>query len=118
MKSLMKAILCVTLLALVLGCQNTKEQSATTEPETDKDKISYAIGVDMAKSISDITDEIDLPMLQKGMSDQIQEKELLVSKEEAQPLLHEFTEKLRVKQQEEMLKTVRKRQITENIRQG
>ncbi len=108
MKSLMKTILCAALITFILGCQNTKQQADTSEPETDKEKISYAIGVNMAQSIKDISDEIDLSMLQKGMTDKLREKELLVSNEEAQSLLMAFTEKLRIREQEEYTKLAQK----------
>jgi len=115
-KLLMKAMLFSTLMAFVLGCQNTKEESTAPEskgPETDKEKISYAIGVNMAQSIGNISDEIDLAMLQKGMSDQVQGKDLLVTGEEAQPLLQAFTQKLMAKQQEEVARAAEK-----NLQEG
>ncbi|MBN2419861.1 MAG: FKBP-type peptidyl-prolyl cis-trans isomerase [Deltaproteobacteria bacterium] len=102
MKSLLKTFLCITLIAFVLGCQDTKQQSDSAIPETDKDKMSYAIGVNMGQSISEIKDEIDLTMLQKGMSDKIQGNELLVSDEEAQALLRALSAKLNAKKQEEV----------------
>ena len=102
MKFLTKAIFCITMMAFIFGCQNAKQQSNTTVPETDREKISYAIGVNMGQSISEIKDEIDLSMLQKGMTDKIQGKELQVSDDEAQSLLMAFSEKLKTRQQEEM----------------
>jgi FKBP-type peptidyl-prolyl cis-trans isomerase FklB len=105
-KPLLKTILCAALVAFILGCQDTKQQPDTntppSTPQTDKEKISYAIGASMGQSISDISDEIDLSMLQKGMKDRIDGKEMLVSNEEAQPLLQAFTEKLRAQSQEKM----------------
>src|SRR4030043_1326483 len=101
-ESLLKAILCITLISFVLGCQDTKQKSNATVPATEKEKISYAVGANMGRSISEISDEIDLSMLQKGMTDKIQGKELLVSNEEAQTLLMAFSEKLRAKEQKEM----------------
>lgn len=108
MKSLIKVIICTVLVAFVLGCNNTKEQSNNTVPETDREKISYSIGVNMAQSVIEIKDEIDLPMLEKGITDKFQDKELLVSNEEAQSLLQVFSEKIRAKEQEENAKTAQK----------
>ena len=113
MKYLIKTILCIAVVISITGCQNTKQQSDTAKsdtakPETEKEKISYAIGINMAQSLNDIKDEIDLPMLQKGMTDNFQEKELLVSTEEARSLLQAFTEKLRVQEQEKFAKSVQK----------
>ncbi len=113
MKHLMRAILCIALAAFLYGCPDSNKQSTTAEPKTDKEKISYAIGVDMSKSIENIRDEIDLPMLQKGMSDQLQGKEVLVSEEEIMPLLQAMSERLMIKQQEEIAMTGQK-----NLEQG
>jgi FKBP-type peptidyl-prolyl cis-trans isomerase len=107
-KFVMKAALCAALVSFVIGCQNTTQQSDTTKPETDKEKISYAIGVNIAQSIKNISDEIDLPMLQKGLADQIQEKDLLVSSEEAQPLLQAFSEKMRTQEQKKTAEAAQK----------
>jgi FKBP-type peptidyl-prolyl cis-trans isomerase len=98
-KTPMKTILCTTLLAFTLGCQKTDQVPKTKALQTDKEKISYAIGVNMAQSISDIKDEIDLSILQKGMTDKMQGNELLVSTEETQPLLKAFSEKLMAREQ-------------------
>ena len=102
MKSLIKTILCIAVVISSMACQNTKQQSDTAKPETDKEKISYAIGINMAQSLNDISDEIDLPMLQKGITDKFQEKELLVSNEEARSLLQSFSEKIMAKEQEKV----------------
>lgn len=108
MKTPMKTILCITLLAFTLSCQKAEQQpeqqTKTTALQTDKEKISYAIGVNMAQSISDIKDEIDLSILQKGMTDKMQGNNLLVSTEEAQPLLQSFSEKLMAREQEKLAK--------------
>jgi len=103
-KTPMKTILCIILLAFTLSCEKAEQQPKTTALRTDKEKISYAIGVNMAQSISEIKDEIDLPILQKGMTDKMQGSALLVSTEEAQPLLQSFSEKLMAKEQEKIAK--------------
>lgn len=102
MKTPIKTILCTTLLAFTLGCQKADQPPETKALQTDKEKISYAIGVNMAQSISDIKDEIDLSILQKGMTDKAQGNTLLVSDEEAQTLLQSFSQKLMAKEQEKL----------------
>ena len=77
-KYLIKTILCTALAIFILGCQDNKQQTDTPAPNSDKEKISYAIGASMGQSISDISDEIDLPMLQKGMKDRIDGKEMVL----------------------------------------
>ncbi len=100
MKTRIKTILCITLLALTLSCEKAEQQPKTIALQTDKEKISYAIGVNMAQSISEIKDEIDLSILHQGMKDKMKENKLLVSAEEAQPLLQAFSEKLMAREQE------------------
>ncbi len=104
----MKTILCVALMAVVVGCQKPEQPSTTTAPKTDKEKLSYAIGVNIAQPIADISGEIDLTMLQKGMSDKIQGNDLLVSSGEAQILLDSFSKKMIAKQQEKMVESGQK----------
>ena len=115
-KLITKGILCTALAVFIFSCHNSGEDSTKAEPQspqTEKEKISYAIGANMAQSIDEISDELDLAMLQRGMSDQIYGKDLLVSKEEAQILLQAFTQQLMAKQQEEMSKTA-----MENLEEG
>lgn len=109
-KLLLKVILCTLVAIIFIGCQNTNEESADSDskvPLTEKEKISYAIGVNMGHSISDIKDEIDMSMLYSGISDETQGKDLMVSNEEAQSLLQAFTQKLMVKQQEKNLEAAK-----------
>ena len=111
MKLFIKAMLCAALMVFVIGCQNTNEELAGSEskvPVTEKEKTSYAIGVNMAQPLTNFRDEIDVPMLQKGILDHIEGKELLVSNEEAQPLLQALTQKLMAKEQEETARTAQK----------
>jgi FKBP-type peptidyl-prolyl cis-trans isomerase len=98
------SIMCAALLIGTIGCQNAKQQTDKTSPESDKEKLSYAIGADMAQSLSNIKDEIDLAMLQKGMGDKFTGKELLVSDEEAKSLLQALNTRFQAKQQEEFAK--------------
>ena len=108
MRYLNNTILFTTLVVFTLGCQDVKQQSDEIKPETDKEKISYAIGVSMTQQIVDISDEIDLPMLQKGMTDKIRGNELLVTDEEARSLLRAFSEKLRARQMEAIAQAAKK----------
>jgi FKBP-type peptidyl-prolyl cis-trans isomerase len=107
-KTPIKTILFTTLLTFSVSCQAEDQIKKTTALQTDKEKISYAIGVNMAQSLSEIKDEIDLSVLQKGMTDKMQGNKLLVSTEEAQPLLQSFSEKLMVKEQEKLAKASQK----------
>ncbi len=109
MRSLITTIVCSMLLTFTISCKDTKQQTdAADKPQTEKDKISYAIGVNLAGRISMVKDEIDIAMVKKGLTDSLQGNELLVTNEEAGILLQSFSEKIRAKQQEEMTMAAQK----------
>ena len=100
---------------LVLFTFNCETNAAKEKPvtlKTDRDSVSYIVGTDIARSLTDIKDEIDLDMLISGLKDQFDEKLLLVTKEEAQTIMREFSMKMREKA-EEKNKILAKRNIEE-----
>lgn len=96
------------MIILVSGCQETEQKQETASPKTEKERLSYAIGVNMGQSIAEIKDDIDLSMLQKGMTDQVRGNEMLVSTEEGQSLRRAFSEKLMTREQEKIIAEVKK----------
>lgn len=106
---------CSLLCALtVISCaQSGTRTAAKTKLETDKEKLSYAIGMDIAQSLKTFPGELDLPTLQQGLSDARTGKTLLLSKEDAE----------KVKQTEfaKMRKTGEKDRVakaSDNLKQG
>jgi FKBP-type peptidyl-prolyl cis-trans isomerase len=55
----------------------------------------------MAASLLTIKGEINVDMLKKGIDDRMTEKPLMISEEEAAPLLQSFSQKMQAKQMEE-----------------
>jgi FKBP-type peptidyl-prolyl cis-trans isomerase len=87
-------------LFLLSNCGSNSESGKSVTLENKKDSISYVIGTDMARSLIQIKDEIDLDKLVGGIKDQLDEKPLLVKKEDAQTMMREFSMQMRKKQME------------------
>ena len=66
--------------------------------ETDKDKISYVIGLQIAGSLVQIKDEVDLKVLVRGMETGLAGTEPAISQEEAMAVQQAFSERLQAKQ--------------------
>ena len=71
---------------------------------TEKEQISYTIGMQMAKSLQPIKDEVDLKTLNRAMDDVINDRKLLMSDEQVAKVMQAFSEKMQAKQQQEMVK--------------
>ena len=84
----------------LFDCKTDTKKAKVVKLETNRDSVSYIIGTDISRSLMDIKDEIDLDILIGGLEDQLSEKPLLVTKEEAQPIMREFSMKMRKKQEE------------------
>lgn len=66
--------------------------------QTEKDKISYVIGISIARSLAQIKDEIDLEKIVSGIQDQFHGKPIQVTDEESQVLMQEFSARMKKKQ--------------------
>jgi FKBP-type peptidyl-prolyl cis-trans isomerase len=75
---------------------------ASASPESEKDRVSYALGVQFGNSFADTSIELDLDMLKAGMADMLAGRELAVDQKEAQELLMALQQKLRAEQQAQM----------------
>jgi FKBP-type peptidyl-prolyl cis-trans isomerase FklB len=73
--------------------------------KTDKDKISYAIGVNIGKSMRKDTVDIDPAIFSRGMKDALAGGKLLLTDDEMKVALTKLQTELRAKQEEAMQKT-------------
>lgn len=71
---------------------------------TEKEQVSYTIGMEMGKSLKPIKDEVDLKTLNRAMEDVINDKKLLLNDEQVAKVMQAFSAKMQAKQQEEMAK--------------
>ena len=72
--------------------------------ETDKEQVSYMIGMEMGKSLKPIKDEVDLKIVHQAMQDVVNDKKLLLNDEQMAKVMQTFSAKMQAKQQEEMVK--------------
>jgi FKBP-type peptidyl-prolyl cis-trans isomerase len=76
-------------------------QSASSLP-TQKDKVSYAIGMNIGTNLHRQSVDVDPKVLQQGLQDALAGGKTLLSEEEARATLTEFQNEMRKKQQEKM----------------
>jgi FKBP-type peptidyl-prolyl cis-trans isomerase len=86
----------VTIAALFLfaGIFSSISFAETRTYSSEKEKISYIIGTNMAKSILQIKEEIVIDALTDGLQDQFGEKPLAISDEEAAAIMREFSTRI------------------------
>ena len=98
-------LLIVGFAIILSSCSNntTDKTSETNKtPETEIEKISYSLGVNIASNVkSQGFDSLDVNSLAKGCSDVLAGDSLDISEEDAMKLLQEFFGKLQAKKQAE-----------------
>jgi len=97
-KSTAIAIIFISCLFLFVSSSETLAEKKSLA--TKKEKISYIIGTNMAKSLLQIKDEIAFDALITGLTDQYNEKPIMVTGEEAGEIMREFSAKMTKKQRE------------------
>jgi FKBP-type peptidyl-prolyl cis-trans isomerase FkpA len=65
--------------------------------KTDKDKVSYMVGMQVGSSLAQIKDEIDLAVVTKAMQSMINGEKPLMTKEEAMAVQKSFAERMQAK---------------------
>ncbi len=71
---------------------------------TEKQQVSYMIGMDIGKSLKPMKDELDLATLERAIKDTFADKKPLLTDEQAMQVMQGFAQKMQAKQQEEMAK--------------
>lgn len=71
---------------------------------TDKEQVSYMIGMDIGKSLKPMKDEVDLKTLNRAIEDVVKDKKLLLNDEQVAKVMQTFAVRMQAKQQEEMAK--------------
>ncbi len=95
----------------VVACQSEKVEKA--DLETTKDKVSYAIGLDIGKNMKSQMIEIDPKIFLKGLMDGLEEAETLLTEEELSETMMAFQTELQTKQNEKL-----KEDSEKNIKAG
>lgn len=97
----MKRIIAIVLFGLVtLPLAASGSDSATDRPlETNKDKVSYSIGLDLGKYLSNMKGKIDYELLKQGIDDGFSGAEPRLSQEEITSAQEEFAAALQAEQE-------------------
>lgn len=100
MKRSFQFALAVSAAALLAACNNPFDKKAALE--TDTQKFSYVVGVDIARSLEPIRDEIDLAALEQGIRDVTAKEKLAFDDATLEKIKVSAVQKLREKKMKEM----------------
>lgn len=112
-------------IAFVAGCGESQQPPPGDETpdaanvavdgalKTDKDKVSYMIGMDMARGLVQVKEDIDIEVVEQAIEDQLAGREPLLSKEQAIEIRKDF-----MKQRQEKRVAERKLEAETNKKEG
>ncbi len=93
--------ICIFSLFIFINNSDVLAENENAEPfENYKDKVSYVIGTNIAKSLESFKEEIELDMLIDGIKGQFNKKTLRVAEEEAESVMREFSATMNKRQRE------------------
>ncbi|HET6461869.1 MAG TPA: FKBP-type peptidyl-prolyl cis-trans isomerase [Syntrophales bacterium] len=90
-------IIVIAALAISLAAAHAGA-AETPQFKTDKEKISYGIGVDVARSFKRLGVDIDMNLLVKGLEDVMTDQKLLMNEDDLRATMKAYFEELRQKQ--------------------
>lgn len=94
-------------IALALGVLVSQAQAQDTQPVlSDMQKLSYSIGVDMARSLQQQDIKLDVDMLAKGISDVVTSQTLVMSDQEREEVLMNFQKEMSQKMMDQQKKAM------------
>ena len=116
------ALTVVSLGLLVAGCNKPGDKPADAKSDaakgaddksipglaTEKEQVSYMIGLDMARSLEPVKDEIDLDTLHKALKTALAGEKSLLDEKQAQQIRESFGQKMQAKQIADMLAKAKK----------
>jgi FKBP-type peptidyl-prolyl cis-trans isomerase len=100
MKTFVRNTLAVAVLAAVAAGPALAQQ-AVTKLETEKQKVSYMVGMMFGQQLSSIKDEVDPAIVAQAMNTTLAGGQLLMTQEQAQEVSQEFSRKMQGKMEAE-----------------
>lgn len=110
MKQSLAIVLLITVGALLSAC-GTQERK--TELKTQDEKISYALGLDIGGSLSELNTELDIVTLIQAIRDTLTGGDVLLTGKEIAEVMQEFSKQMATKQNQEA-----QAQQNENLTEG
>ncbi|MGI8561449.1 MAG: FKBP-type peptidyl-prolyl cis-trans isomerase [Luteimonas sp.] len=108
------SLLAASLLIAIAACKPVDKDAAATAEDsspdataaipglkTDKQQVSYMIGMQLGQSMKPVKDEIDLDMVMRAARTTLEEGELLMTEEQAMQVAQSFGERMQAKQKAE-----------------
>lgn len=108
-----KWIAILGVLFLVAQCTGEPQTPKEVTLKSDKDKVSYGIGVSVAKNFKQQGVEVDVEVMVKGLKDELSGAKLLIADEELAKTLTAYQKELRQKQVE-----AKKMAVEDNRKEG
>lgn len=99
MKQSFSIVLLITVGALLSAC-GTQERK--TELKTQGEKISYALGLDIGGSLSELHTELDIATLIQAIQDTLTGGDVLLTGKEIAAVMQEFSKQMEAKQKQEV----------------
>lgn len=87
----MKKIMSVLTVATMIWLSACGQEQQKTELKTDAEKVSYVLGQNVGGSVKQFQSEFDLPSFVQGLRDTLDGKKMLLTSEEAEKVMQEFS---------------------------
>lgn len=95
------------------GAAPAQDAAASTQYPglpTEKDQVSYTIGMAMGKQLSEIKDEVDIETVIKALRTELSGGKALLTDEQAQKVMQAFAQRMQAKQVQKMMEQARANQ--------
>ena len=89
---------------------DAKDPNAIPGLATEKERVSYMVGLDLAKSLEPVKDEIDLNTMNKALKAGLAGEKPLMTEEQAQQVREAFTQKMQAQQIAKMMAEAKENQ--------
>lgn len=87
-----------------------KDPDAVPGLPTEKERVSYMVGMDLAKSLEPVKDEIDLDTMHRALETSLSGGKLLLTEEQAQQVRESFAQKMQAQQIAKMMTQAKENQ--------
>jgi FKBP-type peptidyl-prolyl cis-trans isomerase len=94
MKSIIKAMFPLLLLSAICGCKVGEKAVKEVNMEDPKQAFSYALGLDVARSLEPYKDDIDLNAFMKALNDTLVQGSSSLTSQDAQKILSEHFQRI------------------------
>ena len=91
------ALLVLLAVVLLVSCTNEQGMPGKTELTTLVERASYAMGLDVGRGLKRSQADVDVPSLFQGIRDSFEDREALMTPEEASEVMTEYSTMMREK---------------------